>query len=126
MRKIIPLLALLLALTGCRSSRAPVPEEDKPKRDYYSMNRKSVAFLREAARSGRKLRKKNWRLATAFRTRAPAAKQQRKLGRAFAVSSFWGDARKEAGIMWRGLKKELSWPKDFGEQARFGFLDSGK
>ena len=126
MRNCIPLLALLLALTGCRSSRAPIPEEDKPKRDYYSMNKKSVAFLREGARSSRELRKKNWRLTTAFRTRAPAAKKQRRLGRSFAVNSFFGGSLKEAGNMWRGLKRELSWPDDFGEQARFGFLDSGK
>ncbi len=114
---LIALCALALSAAGCRSS----------KRDYTSLNRYSVDFLRETARDGRTLRRQNLRETMRFRERAPEIRRQAREGRRFA----WETARKgeldNTRAAWSGLRTELRGDREeIAKSARFGFLDSGE
>ncbi len=130
MRKLAPLLVLILCcgLPACRSGNAPIPEEDRePERDYRSINKTSVAFIKDSVRSARRDRKGYWsELKDSRSYRRARNKRIRKESRSFAGKSFTAGTRQGTRQMWKSLKEELKWPDDMGDRARFGFLDSGE
>ncbi len=121
MRPPSPLLMMLgvavLLCAGCRSS----------KRDYTSLNRYSVDFIKDTARESRRLRKQNLHDSLQFGRRAPEIRRQAREGRRFA----WETARKgeldNTRAAWSGLRTELKGDREeIAKSARFGFLDSGE
>jgi len=112
----------LLALAACRSSR-----QEPPRRDYLSINRSSVAFLKETRRNGRAMRRENLRTITDWGARREYRKDQRKKGRSYAIESTFGGIFREAGNTLRTTKEELSLDRGaLGRSLRFGWLDSGE
>ena len=114
MRTACLLLVLFALLAGCRSGR-----------NYRSINRTSLEFLKDTAGQSRRLRKKNLRQALAFRDRRAYIRRQRREGRAFAWNALWKDMWKDAGKMVRNVAAEFH-NEDFAKNTRFGFLDSGE
>jgi len=118
-------LLLLLPLAACASHR-PEPYREPRKRDYHSLNKSSLAFLRETGRQERELRKRNFR-------RNWNWKELRRQNRRIAKESvkFFGESLfalelETAKEAWgRGLWRELRDKKDFWGSVRFGLLDSG-
>lgn len=115
------LAALAAACFGCRSAR-----RDEPRRDYMSLNRSSVAFLRETGREGRELRRANLKQTLAFSKRRASNKDQRKKGRRYAWESFLMGTKQGLRDMIRGAKREVRVDREeIGRSMRFGLLDSG-
>jgi len=111
------LCAVALLCTGCRSS----------KRDYTSLNRYSVDFIKDTAKESRRLRKQNLHETMQFGRRAPEIRRQAREGRRFA----WETAKKgeldNTRAAWKGLRTEIKGDREaIAESARFGFLDSGE
>ena len=112
----------LLALAACRSSRS-----EPPRRDFLSINRSSVAFVKETRRDSREMRRDNLRTITDWGARKEFRTNQRRKGRSFAVESTFASVFDEARNTWRMTKEGLDRkPGQFGRSIRLGWLDSGE
>ena len=119
MRAVALFAALLLATAGCRSSR------ERPDRDYMSLNRRSVDYLFETFREGRKIRKKSLKQTVAFSQRAPENRRIRRESAGYAWQTLWMDEGKGLQRIWQGLGGQVKSKGARAASMRFGFLDSG-
>jgi hypothetical protein len=121
--RIAPLVLLpLLVACASRKEAYVVPH----KRDYYSINKSSVKFLLDGARSDRRLRKenfrRNWNWSELRRQNARIRKESLSfLGKSLTALEW--EAAKQAWTV--DLPRELKPTTNFGDSVRFGFLDSG-
>jgi hypothetical protein len=115
-------LLALLAVAACRSSKP-----DAPKRDYRSINRTSVAFVKETYRKGKAMRKENLATITDWGAQKERRKAERKWCRTYAAETTFGSVFSESLITWRDVKRETDFNREsFRRSVRFGFLDSGE
>jgi hypothetical protein len=113
----VAILLLLAALAaGCKSGR-----------DYRSVDRSSLEFLRDTHRQGKAIRKESLRETLAFSERAERNHRIRRESRAFAGEAAFDGQWEAAGSAWQSLREELRFSnKDIARNARFGFLDTGE
>lgn len=115
------LLLLVAALAACRSASG-----ERPSRDYTSLNRSSIEFLLESARTAREARRENLAMAVHAGPRIRGNLREAREGRAFARESFWGGMWAETVNTWHGILEELRWDGPaFASAARFGHVDTG-
>ena len=117
----VAVFVLLLTCVACRST----PRE-KPKRDYYSMNRHSWQFLKESARDGYALSKRELRQDLSFRARARVNLDQQEKGRAFLYQTLWLGETYNLLKMLGDVRHEVRGWDDRAAAMRFGFLDFGE
>jgi len=117
-RAVLLLVPLALACAGCRSTRAGG-------RDYRSINRGSVAFLRDTFRRERALGRENLAATLHNPARRASNRRIRKEGRRYAWHATFDYTWEESRSAWEGVKKELRTShRDFWDNVRFGLLDS--
>ena len=124
----IPLRFALVAvlLTGAAGCRNAQPGRLPDDRDYRSINRSSVAFLKETVSEGNAIRAQSWKATVDFAPRWEENLRRQREGRRFAGETFMKDEAQNWNRMIAGVGEELSFdPAAWAASARFGFLDSG-
>ena len=122
----ISALALLLFLgIGCAGRKKNYSEVEK--RDYYSVNKSSVAFLTETFRRDRRTRKESFRQNYDWSAlRRENARIQKESVKFVGGALSWGELKNAKQAWTVGLPRELKGPDDFWASVRFGFLDSDR
>jgi hypothetical protein len=122
-------LFLLAVAAGCRSARESAEPEagtERARHDYLSANRAGLAFVGDTSREGRRMRRENLRTALQVSRRERANREQRRLGRKFALESVFAEPWKPVRDLWRNVKSNAHENlRGDAYDRRFGFLDSG-
>ncbi|MHC4952746.1 MAG: hypothetical protein ACYTGZ_02560 [Planctomycetota bacterium] len=121
--RLVPLAALLVALLlpACKSDKKSYSHVSR--RDYYSLNKTSVAFLGEGIRESKWHRKNVWDWGDLWTENA----RNRKEGLAFLGSSLARHEIENMKVTWgEDFPEHIRGHTEFWRSVRFGFLDSGE
>ena len=118
--RILVLFLLLVACVGCRSSRSAA------KRDYLSVNRSSLAFIKESARDYKSFRRANLKNTLDFKGRRPGNVERGKHSVRFAAGAISVGHWTEFKNMLRNLGEERKTGAERMAAIRFGHLDIGE
>jgi len=117
------LLACAALLGGCRGAQVGRLPDD---RDYTSMNRSSLAFLKETIAQGNESSRKSLAKTLDFGPRIEENLRLQRASRKFLGETLIQDEAANWEKMVARVAEELRFdPEAYAASARFGFLDSG-